>query len=746
MIENKNIYVGNRYVPKIMGEWNKQETYEGLSIVTLEGTSYTSKKGVPIGIDLSNEEYWVVTGNYNAQIENYRNETVLNTNTISKVKNDLSKTGFIANTIQELISFATTSDNRSIIIGSPLTLLTNLQIPKNIRLLFRNNGMITIKSGITLTLDCYIDAEHYQIFSFEDDTSIITTSLMGIYGETTQSTNIKQTIKLAWFGAKGNGVPPLGTVIGTNLPTGTDDTKAIKRAIDFANKCSINGSLTKLKNPMVTVEAQPNATYFVSGDNILGVQKTTYKATYYRFVGNGCQFLHHVLNDSNSFIANAHLMVFPTFEDFSVDIYINSGEKRLGNFFDVDGENQSVIKMFRPSFDRIRISANSEEYGYRNIFKIDGTTMVDNGYVTNGYFATFEKFFYSTNKEAVNWKFEKNYIHPTTTNGCIYHIENVTSGPFKSSGNEIKLNTEKETYLKTIGESISGGVFELNDRVELNGGIEVVPFDLDYGEVHIKGMNFYAGSGGAGLPKTTSYFAKIGPFATLKIQSCRLPMKEFLIKNIDKTTNNSPREMLIIEDSSIYNNQSSGHPLLTYENSSGTNLTLANVFDSGYEIRKVKVTNSQGNDNVFDYEYGSKKSERKSIMLTHNTGGNGYVDGIKVRIPYNFVIEQIRLTNVSHLIEDVDGVRISLQYATGSEWVSSTTIPLDGNANYGKQLLNNQIITCTHGLALLELQFMKGTQRVTSNIPSFAEIDYRGIARKADFQGDNNGLIRKNIF
>lgn len=70
----RNVYVGHRYVPKIMGEWDKAETYEGLSIVTNKGTSYTSKKRVPKGIDILNEEYWVVTGNYNAQIEEYRKD------------------------------------------------------------------------------------------------------------------------------------------------------------------------------------------------------------------------------------------------------------------------------------------------------------------------------------------------------------------------------------------------------------------------------------------------------------------------------------------------------------------------------------------------------------------------------------------------------------------------------------------------------------------------------------------------
>ena len=71
---NRNVYVGHRYVPKIFGEWDKKNEYEGLSIVTYQGGSFTSKKYVPVGIDILNDDYWVATGNYNAQIEYYRKE------------------------------------------------------------------------------------------------------------------------------------------------------------------------------------------------------------------------------------------------------------------------------------------------------------------------------------------------------------------------------------------------------------------------------------------------------------------------------------------------------------------------------------------------------------------------------------------------------------------------------------------------------------------------------------------------
>lgn len=68
-------YVGARYVPKIMGEWNKALQYEALSVVTYMGNSFTSKVPVPANIEINNTDYWVSTGNYNAQVENYKNIT-----------------------------------------------------------------------------------------------------------------------------------------------------------------------------------------------------------------------------------------------------------------------------------------------------------------------------------------------------------------------------------------------------------------------------------------------------------------------------------------------------------------------------------------------------------------------------------------------------------------------------------------------------------------------------------------------
>ena len=71
-------YVGARYVPVFADplEWSSTQGYESLTVVLHEGNSYTSRQSVPVGIDIDNTAYWAETGNYNAQIEAYRQEVL----------------------------------------------------------------------------------------------------------------------------------------------------------------------------------------------------------------------------------------------------------------------------------------------------------------------------------------------------------------------------------------------------------------------------------------------------------------------------------------------------------------------------------------------------------------------------------------------------------------------------------------------------------------------------------------------
>lgn len=88
-LSGKNVYVGHRYVPKIMGEWDNSQIYEPLSIVQYQGNSFTSGQYVPVGVEITDEEYWVSTGNYNAQVEQYRQDVRNLENDVNNINDEV---------------------------------------------------------------------------------------------------------------------------------------------------------------------------------------------------------------------------------------------------------------------------------------------------------------------------------------------------------------------------------------------------------------------------------------------------------------------------------------------------------------------------------------------------------------------------------------------------------------------------------------------------------------------------------
>ena len=64
-------YVGKRIVPKHCGYWDQTKPYEMENIVydRTSGNSYISRKAVPAGTDISQEEYWALCSDFNMQMD-----------------------------------------------------------------------------------------------------------------------------------------------------------------------------------------------------------------------------------------------------------------------------------------------------------------------------------------------------------------------------------------------------------------------------------------------------------------------------------------------------------------------------------------------------------------------------------------------------------------------------------------------------------------------------------------------------
>ena len=87
-------YVGARYVPKFADPvaWASGTSYEAMTIVTYNNSSYTSKMPVPatVGNPADNQDYWALTGNYNAQVEQYRQETETVSNNLTTLQGQIT--------------------------------------------------------------------------------------------------------------------------------------------------------------------------------------------------------------------------------------------------------------------------------------------------------------------------------------------------------------------------------------------------------------------------------------------------------------------------------------------------------------------------------------------------------------------------------------------------------------------------------------------------------------------------------
>lgn len=147
-------YVGARYVPLFAepAEWNINSTYEPLTIVLHEGNSYTSKQYVPVGIQIDNEEYWALTGNYNAQVEQYRKEVKTLAETLEKYTTNNS----VRLLVDEIDVFNNISDANLAVASTKNASVIQALIDEGITVVLPK-GFIPIESPIVLNTGSRIE-------------------------------------------------------------------------------------------------------------------------------------------------------------------------------------------------------------------------------------------------------------------------------------------------------------------------------------------------------------------------------------------------------------------------------------------------------------------------------------------------------------------------------------------------------------------------------------------------------------
>lgn len=138
-------YIGARYVPEFgrRGEtsiaWDNDAPYEPLTIVQYQGNSYTSRQYVPAGLGApnNNPNYWALTGNYNAQIEAYRNEVQTYSDRISGMEDIVEQVPAVEEALENETAARVQAD----------TALQN-----NLNTAVKNVGRTTLKNSHIVTI------------------------------------------------------------------------------------------------------------------------------------------------------------------------------------------------------------------------------------------------------------------------------------------------------------------------------------------------------------------------------------------------------------------------------------------------------------------------------------------------------------------------------------------------------------------------------------------------------------------
>lgn len=159
-------YIGARYVTKIYensldpssAEW-EQTTYEPLTLVTWQNSSYLSKKEVPasIGNPADNPTYWCLTGAYNGQILQLQNDIQRIDNTIEYLPATPEMYGAAGDGVTDDTQALTEAlnDNDCLVLTGTYKITDMIRLEKNVSLI-----------GLNAKILMYGDIDHwFQIVS-----------------------------------------------------------------------------------------------------------------------------------------------------------------------------------------------------------------------------------------------------------------------------------------------------------------------------------------------------------------------------------------------------------------------------------------------------------------------------------------------------------------------------------------------------------------------------------------------------
>lgn len=280
-------YVGARYVPQFADpvEWQPNAYYEPLTIVTYNNNSYTSKKTVPVGISPDNQEYWVMTGNFNQQlndlstkIDGWDEEIAANTRTAQQAEatanaakqavDNLDLTG-LENSVEEAIQEV--EDLSSLVHENTDNIATNAaDININKANIDTNTNKIATNTTDITALKSRVDTAESTIETIASDLSTANTNILTNAQEIADLKESDTTQNTAINTAQSN-INILTTDVAknkTDIASLSTEMEGIKTTTE-----TITGQIDTIKSQSDTATAEVNRLTGVVGDDNSGLIK-----------------------------------------------------------------------------------------------------------------------------------------------------------------------------------------------------------------------------------------------------------------------------------------------------------------------------------------------------------------------------------------------------------------------------------------------------------------------------------------
>lgn len=137
-------YIGARYVPRHMGEWDVNTQYGALDVVLYtDGNSYTAKCFPPKGTIPTNDQYWALSAQFNQQLASVGNRIVKLEKATAGFVNIKDSDNWETDFGLALMELFNTGNRYIFIPDGDYTMKTQVVIPENSVVMFSKGALVT---------------------------------------------------------------------------------------------------------------------------------------------------------------------------------------------------------------------------------------------------------------------------------------------------------------------------------------------------------------------------------------------------------------------------------------------------------------------------------------------------------------------------------------------------------------------------------------------------------------------------